>query len=424
MEMKKQESLILAIKEADVESVKSILVGLTQADFDDRYKPAEKANFICAAIKKDEEQIVELLLERVDRKVAYEGCELALIDALETENEEKEVLEVLLKAATSIKIFSEPIFDIATLSEALELAIFKRKDQLVEVLLNHGAKLLKEGIKSQNIRGKKFLEMLQNARKAVTLEFVYNSGSSRVLKIDSPRKHFENELISLAILFGGPKISQLVLYNGAAVHRFSLYELGIPYSSSLSNVRLLSCHDPSFVKVSKLNSLNLQELKKTHQMLVAHKAFGAARGKKRSDDEFWFRFGNEPSICKFKQACEEEINLMKEEKIDNTTVTLFEICTNNNLNRLAAYAMNDIIIDYLKSEEFEKKFPIYHGKMRWELKKGFKRNFLLRRVCNFFNTLSVTRKDEKLCQLPATCTGNIFEFLSNQDLINLRDSYY
>lgn len=125
----------------------------------------------------------------------------------------------------------------------------------------------------------------------------------------------------------------------------------------------------------------------------------------------------------YKQLCESEIELIKQQEFQDSRVTLFDLWNENDLIQLAAYLRNGDIEEFIKSEEFPEKFAIYCDFMRMKFDKAFERIYLEKRVCNFFISLS-TREENRLPRLQHTCTRTIFSSLSNKDLKNLRESYF
>lgn len=114
---------------------------------------------------------------------------------------------------------------------------------------------------------------------------------------------------------------------------------------------------------------------------------------------------------------------MREHMFDNTTVSVYDVLVAKSLLKLAAFASNKNILNFVKSHEFTEKFPIYGDLIQRRLQRGCHRNYLTKRVCNFFLSLS-TRSEHALPRLPLACVEKIFDSFSNRDLERLRKSYF
>lgn len=124
----------------------------------------------------------------------------------------------------------------------------------------------------------------------------------------------------------------------------------------------------------------------------------------------------------FKMMYENELKKIKEHKFEGTNVSLYYLwkCS---LNQMTGFLMNKAIGSSLTPGQLELQFPIYSNRIVKRLKLGFERKYRLGRVNKFFESLS-SRKENRLPKLPATCVRQIFNLLTTEDLIVLRNAYY
>jgi hypothetical protein len=105
-----------------------------------------------------------------------------------------------------------------------------------------------------------------------------------------------------------------------------------------------------------------------------------------------------------------EIAIMKNEKVSDTTVTFYDILTKDT-NQLAIYAGNESIVQVLKSEGYERDFPIYASMINCNFRKGERRKELLEQGNKVFHFLF-----NNFPHLPHDCTDNVFSYLSDESL--------
>lgn len=79
-------------------------------------------------------------------------------------------------------------------------------------------------------------------------------------------------------------------------------------------------------------------------------------------------------LCEFQSRCESEVELLKSEKFDDSTLSYFDIFNVNDINKLASLASNENILKLLNSDDFVKKFPIYGGMIVKLFDKGISKN--------------------------------------------------
>lgn len=138
-------------------------------------------------------------------------------------------------------------------------------------------------------------------------------------------------------------------------------------------------------------------------------------------DDHLAAINRDETLISFQESCRCEIDSMKEQMFANASVSLYNVCKSKDREQLIGYLKNENIKAFLLSKEFIKNFPIYYDSMKIKFKIGFKRIYLEKRVCNFFNSLSAR---DQLPQIPVACVKRIFKYLNNKDLDNLRNAYY
>ncbi|XP_055903120.1 putative ankyrin repeat protein RF_0381 [Eupeodes corollae] len=107
--------------------------------------------------------------------------------------------------------------------------------------------------------------------------------------------------------------------------------------------------------------------------------------------------------------CECEINKIKQEKIANNKISLYDILTKN-IHSLANYARNADVIQYFNSENYKTKFVIYAPFIERNFKNGYRRRLLLEQGHMFFKCY---------LKLPIDCSELILTYLSDADLENI-----
>ncbi|XP_076288512.1 transient receptor potential cation channel subfamily A member 1-like [Lasioglossum baleicum] len=117
---------------------------------------------------------------------------------------------------------------------------------------------------------------------------------------------------------------------------------------------------------------------------------------------------NDREINNFLIECEEEIEIMKREKIDNSYVSFYDILTKN----ISQLAKNESIVQAFKSDDYKIKYPIYASMIDSRFGRGVEREELLEQVRNKF----LRSCFESLPDLPVLCTEKVFSYLSKRDL--------
>jgi ankyrin repeat protein len=112
----------------------------------------------------------------------------------------------------------------------------------------------------------------------------------------------------------------------------------------------------------------------------------------------------------FQKECEKEIASMKSELVSDFKVTFYDILTKG-VSQLAMYAGNESIAQILRSDDYKIRFPIYASMINSNFRKGEKRKELLEQGSKIFHFLF-----NGCPQLPHVCIGEIFSYLSDEDL--------
>lgn len=121
----------------------------------------------------------------------------------------------------------------------------------------------------------------------------------------------------------------------------------------------------------------------------------------------------------FQKRCVKEIELLKNEKFDDSSLFYYDILAIKDVKKLAKWASNENIVRVVKSNDFEVKFPIYGEIIVENIDKGLSRNRDFTLIRKFFDYLS-TRKTDKLPKLPFICICMIFDYLRIQDVDKFR----
>jgi hypothetical protein len=112
----------------------------------------------------------------------------------------------------------------------------------------------------------------------------------------------------------------------------------------------------------------------------------------------------------FQKECEKEIVSMKSEMVSDAKVTFYDILTKGE-SQLAMYAGNESIVQILRSDDYKIRFPIYANMISSNFRKGGRRKELLEQGRTIFHFLF-----NSCPQLPHVCIGEIFSYLSDEDL--------
>lgn len=110
----------------------------------------------------------------------------------------------------------------------------------------------------------------------------------------------------------------------------------------------------------------------------------------------------------FKVQCEAELKIMRGQKLPNCNVGLHDIVSTNNLNKLVIFARNVNVMQALKSDDYETRFPLYGVLVKSQIRKGLERKELLRLGFKYFRHLFEA--------LPDLVIDMILAYLDNTDL--------
>ncbi|CAL1689721.1 unnamed protein product [Lasius platythorax] len=115
----------------------------------------------------------------------------------------------------------------------------------------------------------------------------------------------------------------------------------------------------------------------------------------------------------FQNKCEKEVASMRSEKIGNSNTSFCNILTKS-INQLAILLENENIVQFLRSDNYKIKFPIYASMINSQFMRGERRKELLEQINK--NCFSIFPK------LPFNCTQKVLSYLSDEDLRILIDA--
>lgn len=124
----------------------------------------------------------------------------------------------------------------------------------------------------------------------------------------------------------------------------------------------------------------------------------------------------------FHDKCEDEILNMKEEYIEETGVSVYDILNAKTMGLLKSFSDTDAIIDYFESRNFRSSFPQYHTMLETHLKKGLLQQKYFDEVHMLFFCLLIKKSAQRLPELPITVTYKIMNCLTFKDLVNLKEA--
>lgn len=120
----------------------------------------------------------------------------------------------------------------------------------------------------------------------------------------------------------------------------------------------------------------------------------------------------------FYSQCKDELEDMKEEMIDGTDTSLFDIFTTFQYNQLLACVRNDKVFEYFDAKRYRNKFSVLEKFIVEHVEQVLFRRQLLDDVKLFFRIL-FDDNGKKLPPLPISCADRIFSYLNDSDLISL-----
>lgn len=379
---------------------------------------------IHVAAKYGRTEIVKLLLKYFDVDVVTTKRETALMLAA-AQNHEATV-NFLLEHGADINCETSPPYNGHT---ALLLACRNGHENIVKILLEHGASVFssynyydKSATKNNSVFSTSWQETLNRVVKKgqkniVELLLCHNVYRQRLCQglllialqnrnLEMVKMILDRGISSSAFVnFLSCDSSDILVYAGRSSS--SIVQLLIDYGVNL-NVNFFLYHRtyPEAAKdyLNVCRPLVRQIVEKMQREIVT-----VSKGHLQA-------INNDPDLSACKRECEEEIDCMREQKFDDSVVSLHDVFTTKDLVELACYAKNENILNFVKSNELTNKFPIYSNAIKRQLQKGCHRNFLLKRVKNFFSATTSSNNNPKI---PMNCAWQIFSHLSNDDLVNL-----
>ncbi|XP_057334148.1 serine/threonine-protein kinase TNNI3K-like [Microplitis mediator] len=116
-------------------------------------------------------------------------------------------------------------------------------------------------------------------------------------------------------------------------------------------------------------------------------------------------------FSKYRNECEEELKIIKREKINDSNVSFYDIL-NKSIHQIAIFMTNKQIREIVSdTDDIDSKYPIYGPIIVYRLREGLIRKNLIDKIQDFiFNTFS---------ELPNTFVRNIFSYLSHDDIEKL-----
>lgn len=125
-------------------------------------------------------------------------------------------------------------------------------------------------------------------------------------------------------------------------------------------------------------------------------------------------------VVERKNECEKELEWMREDKFDDSSLSMFDIFQSKDDFQLAGWTRNENIFKAFKSDRILNKYPIYGHLIIENFKKGIQKNRDFELVKRFIKYLS-TRDHDQLPGLPSTFVSDLFNYLSYYDVAILRN---
>lgn len=120
------------------------------------------------------------------------------------------------------------------------------------------------------------------------------------------------------------------------------------------------------------------------------------------------------SLNTFFNECVDEIESMKNEKFDDSVLTVYHLLRTSSVLQYMGFARNENIVRVITAENFKSKFRIYGDKIVKLFEIAKLRNRALRSVVSFFKLLSIT-SENKLPKLPFSyCAYGVFLYLCDE----------
>lgn len=131
----------------------------------------------------------------------------------------------------------------------------------------------------------------------------------------------------------------------------------------------------------------------------------------------WNASREDAILSEFQDKCVSEIELLKSERIDDSSLSYYDIYATKDVCKLAS---NENIVRVVKSNDFVERFSIYGQMIVDHLDRGITRNKDFELMKKFTNYLS-SREHDKLPKLPFTFVTDLFSYLNGEDVATLRN---
>ena len=353
-----------------------------------------------AAIRKGFMRVVEVLLEyNADVNCAYENQRMPLYYSAEKGN--KLITKMLLDRGANVNAKQK---DGRT---ALHVAIQHGHKEVVELLLKYGAR-----VDSETKYGAKPLHSAAKNGCADIVKALLKFGAD----VDSTDECGETAL-HVASDAGKIQVVIILLDHGSDItimnrNSYTALDLakaairlfcsrGHSEDSDSDHYDHHSGYGYAHVKIAQILKRHIVKLKTANLYARNQKLLSIISDNKE--------------LSYFQNECEEEIESMKSEMIGNGSISFYNILTKG-ISQLAIYAGNESVVQALRSDDYEIKFPIYASTINTHFRDGERRKMLLEQgntaFHSFFNSLG----------LPRICTERIFNYLSDDDLRTLMDA--
>lgn len=123
-------------------------------------------------------------------------------------------------------------------------------------------------------------------------------------------------------------------------------------------------------------------------------------------------------LYEFSDECEWEMEQIRKESIEGTSITVLDLLNARDLVKLAPYTRNEDVMRLVNSVDLPTKFPIYASTIKAHVARGVNREESLQRAWHFFHCI-FDKSDEQLPILPPMEIDRILSYLNEQDLLCL-----
>lgn len=328
------------------------------------------------------------------------------------ENEETEYLKMFLSGENNIGNVKGGSVDSMRLIDALLIKAVREKPLLVKLLVDLGANV--------NPRGSDLYETpLQFAVRTNnfdTVRFFVMHGAD----VNVRASYLSEVALHCAVVKGFDKIVEYLLKNQADIETYSYYFACAQTDSGKS----MACNLIEFIVLKKLwkiakiivRHLVKLQLQQADKISLSHSNLLSSIDKN-------VRLSKYKKTCEaeYERNCKSEIERMKSKCFGDTVYSLHNVMSADSVCQLEIYARNTKVEKFLTTKTFDKCFPIYGERIRSNFQRGVERKNLLMCVRKFFLSLA-TRRRKKLPKIPDFCVELILRYLSDKDLLSLRDA--